>query len=363
MCAWYRKAVEKLNASGRSAVALSDATAGRTRRVTIGLDFGTSTSKCCFREAVDGKPFVFVAFDQPGRVARSMLFDTAAASDGTDLLFGPDAAGAADAIRSFKMCVRCQADADAGRSAATRCPRCHPDVPGFFSLAGMDISAEDLCTLHLSVILSEVLRVLPTAVGATRPQLRLTLNAAAPLDHLRQFGSAAPYFDRMMFYAFKLAESGAPRRRWRASAAMDALRAVRQVPLPDEPYSPTKVYPETHAAVTGFLLLPESEPGLYGLLDIGAGTTDVSFFWFQKNSAETCAWYYATGTTPRGMDDVDRALADVLRVPASQLRRAREARGPEWITNHGPKFAKVTEDIHSHFKRVYWKARDVDRRP
>lgn len=362
MCAWFKKAAEKIIGSGKSATGSSDVTSGRTRRVTIGLDFGTSTSKCCFREAIDRKPFVFVAFDRPGGAARSTLFDTAVASNGSDLLFGPDAADEADAIRSFKMCLACQADTDTGRSAATRCPRCHPDVPGLFRIAGIDISAEDLCTLHLSVMLSEVLRVLPTSVGAAIPQLRLTLNAAAPLDQLRQFGTAGPYFDRVMFYALKLAESGAPRRRWRASAAMDALRAGRQEPMPDEAHSRTKVYPETHAAMTGFLLLPDSEPGLYGLLDIGAGTTDVSFFWFQKNQAGTCAWYYATGTTPRGMDDVDRALAGVLKVPASQLRRAREARGEDWIADQGPRFADVSRDISSHFERVHWKAREVDQR-
>jgi hypothetical protein len=143
---------------------------------------------------------------------------------------------------------------------------------------------------------------------------------------------------------------------------MDALQAARQEPMPDEAHSRTKVYPETHAAMTGFLLLPEAEPGLYALLDIGAGTTDVSFFWFQKNQAGTCAWYYATGTTSRGMDDVDRALAGMLNVPPSQLRRAREARGEAWLTDHGPKFADVSCDIGAHFDRVHWQARQVDQR-
>lgn len=362
MCAWYKAAADNLIGKGKSAQGASDVPARRTRRVTIGLDFGTSTSKCCFRVASAPKRPVFVEFDRPGSVSSSTLFDTAVASNGGDLLFGPDAADEADAIRSFKMCLVCQADTDTGRSAPTRCPRCYPDVPGLFRIAGIDISAEDLCTLHLSVMLSEVLRILPASVGAALPQLRLTLNAAAPLDQLRQFGIAGPYFDRVMFYALKLAESGTPRRRWRASAAMDALRAARQEPIPDEAHSRTKVYPEAHAAMAGFLLLPESEPGLYGLLDIGAGTTDVSFFWFQKNQTETSASYYATGTTQLGMDDVDRSLAGSLNVPASQLRRAREARGEDWIADHGSKFKDVSNKISKHFSKIYCKSREVDQR-
>lgn len=361
MCAWFQKLTEGLFGNHRSKPVDSPA-AGRRRRVTIGLDFGTSTSKCCFREELDGKPFVFVAFAGPDGEGHSPLFDTAVACADRTLIFGPHAKSAAGVVRSFKMCLPCQARKDAGSLQTGQCPRCNSDVPGTFRLAGEALSAEDVCTLHLSVMLSEVLNAIPSAVGGDPSRLRMHVNAAAPLDQLKQFGSVGPYFERVVFYALRIAEAGVPKRHWPIADALAALRAARQQPLPGESESPTAVFPETHAAITGYLLLPESEKGLYGILDVGAGTSDVSFFWLQKDQNDTRAWYYATGTIPRGMDDVDRALAPELKVPADQLRAKRESMGAEWLDRKGAMFDAVSRAISKHLGAVYHDARGVDQR-
>jgi len=211
-------------------------------------------------------------------------------------------------------------------------------------------------------MLSEVLPRIPAAVGVDAARLRIHINSAAPLDQLRDFGSVGPYFERSVYYALRLAESGKPRRVWLMKDAMEALAAVRQQPKPAGADSPTALFPETHAAMTGFLLLPERERGLYGLVDVGAGTTDISFFWLQKNENDTRVWYYATGTTPKGMDDVDRALAPILNEPADRLRAKRESMGTDWVSRNSSTFSEVSNAIEKHLKSVYWTAHDLDQR-
>ena len=363
MCAWFQKHIKILFGNREEKQEAAPApTGGRRRRVTIGLDFGTSTSKCCLREASDRKPFVFVGFAGPEGKGSSPLFDTAVASQDQMLLFGPDAVTAPSVVRSFKMCLPCQARRDAGTPQTGTCPRCSSVAPGTFQLSGETISAEDLCTLHLSVMLSEVLPRVPAVLGVDASQLRIYVNAAAPLDQLKQFGSVGPYFERAVFYALRIAETGVPKRRWLISEALDSLRSARRHPLPAESESCTALFPETHAAMTGYLLLPESERGLYGLLDVGAGTTDVSFFWLQKDQNGTRACYYSTGTTPKGMDDVDRALAPILKVPADGLRAKRELMGAEWVTHNRAMFDDVSRAISTHYGSVYHAARNVDQR-
>lgn len=363
MCAWYQKFSDIFFGNKEDKPADTPApTAGRPRRVTIGLDFGTSTSKCCFREASDGKPFVFVSFRRPGDQGSSPLFDTAVSTRARALVFGPDAANATSVVRSFKMCLPCQAAMESRSAQLGPCPRCDSTAPGTFQLAGEKVSAEDLCTLHLSVILSEVLPLIPKVIGVDSSRLRISVNAAAPLQQLKEFGPVGPYFERAVFYALRIAEAGVARRCWPIADAMNALQMVRKEPLPAESLSPTALFPETHAAMTGYMLLPESEKGLHGLLDVGAGTTDVSFFWFQKDPNATKAWYYSTGTMPKGMDDVDRLLAPVLKVPPHRLRSERESKNPEWLAENGHIFKDLSWSVRKHLGEIYLEAKKVDQR-
>jgi hypothetical protein len=60
--------------------------------------------------------------------------------------------------------------------------------------------------------------------------------------------------------------------------ALQLLDAVQAVPTPDETESSVELCPESLATISSYALSPEAEQGLYGVVDIGAWTTDVSFF-------------------------------------------------------------------------------------
>lgn len=369
MCAWFKKFAdrsigkneERSETIERSAVVtrVTEPKAPR-RRVTIGLDFGTSSSKCCYLEEGPGKRFTAVVFK--GADHPCLLYRTIARHTGGVLQFGPDldAGDGGEVVRSFKMCLLCQARNEEG-GESLECSRCSSKRPGHFHFGELWMSAEDLSTLYLSVILSEVLASLHIFLGTEPGSVRVQVNAAAPLDQLKEFGSVEEYFKRSFFYALRLAESRAPRREWAVQDAMDSLKRVREEPVPEDSMSPSRVFPETHAAITAYALLPQSEKGLYAIVDIGAGTTDVSFFWLQKDEATTAAWYYAAGTESVGMDDVDRALVGVLSKTAD-LRTAREALSNKQLSKHSDLIKPVERRVYKHYARVHKAATVVDQR-
>ena len=368
MSKWYQKALDtvlgrKAQANGAHAPGTessAEETTGRPRRVTVGLDFGTSTSKCCFREDADRKPFNFVLF-RTAEGGSTPLFESALAFENGTVRFGPSAATVPAPTRSFKMCLLCQAQRDQGLPAQTQCPRCLPESPGSFQFGDLRVTAEDLCTLHLAVMLREILTLIPSALSIDPRRLRVQVNAAAPLDQMSAFGPVGEYFDRVFYYAFVLAQTGQARREWDIHEALRTLGTVRANPRPSQEMSPTRVFPETHAAITGYALLPQSKPGLYGIVDVGAGTTDVSFFWLQKNEV-TAASYYAAGSRRIGMDDVDRVVGPLLKLPPERYRTGREALSVKELDRFRNPIQPIAQELFQHYCGVFERATQVDQR-
>lgn len=335
---------------------------GPTRRVTIGLDFGTSTTKCCLHEDQEAAAFHFLAFRDPRTGGSAVLMPTTVTWCGEKLLFGAAAEQAAycETVRSFKMCLLCQSQAASQSAHSSDCPNCRPERRGWFRLASEEFSAEELCTLYVAYVLGLAKQAAPFLLRGRRDNLKLFVNSAAPLDQMEAFGAVGEYFDRMVHYAWHLA--GRVTDGIALTTARQLLREAGVEPRPAKEQSHTRVFPETHAAMTGYLLLPQSESGLYGLVDVGAGTTDVAYFWLQKDDRETKAWYYAAGSERIGMDDVDRALLDVLQSNARNVRNIRESMPPSELVMHNPLIEPVAKRINSHQANILDQARKVDRR-
>lgn len=365
MSGWWEKLRGRRSARPAE-VHESRLSSARVRRVTLGVDFGTATTKCCFREQGDRKPFFVVGHEPPTPgTSRLLMPATVAYSDGR-LFFGyqAEAVQAPTIIRSFKMCLLCQAraqSAEATRAAiADNCPNCLKGRPGHFEIAGTQPSAEDLSTLYLAAVLREATARTADVLGADDHELRLSVNSAAPLDQMGEFGEVGDYFDRILYYAWKLAVGA--QNPWGLDDALEALKQARREPKPPLELSPTRVFPETHAAMTAYLLLPQTERGLYGSVDIGAGTTDVAFFWLQKDERETKAWYYAAGSKRFGMDDVDRALSTELQGLGGNLRAAREALSSGDLRAYQRHIEPIANRIFQHHAAVLNDAMTIDQR-
>jgi len=230
--------------------------------------------------------------------------------------------------------------------------------PGFLRLGKPQLSAEQLSTLYLAVVLKTAKQRVLRSLEANSDDVRFVVNSAAPLDQMSEFGQVGEYFENTLYYAWTLADCS--RQHWPVEEALSALQRARDVPRPVVEDSPTRVFPETHAAMTAYLLLPESDQGLYGLVDIGAGTSDVAFFWLQKGDRGTTAWYYSAGSTRVGMDDVDRVLAKQLKVAARDARATRETLDIDVIRSHRSLIEPISDKIYRHMARVLYQAIKLD---
>lgn len=372
MFVWWKKLIRR-RPTDEHTPETAPATAGisahpgvRVRRVTLGLDFGTAFTKCCFHEQADEKPFYIVGHEPLiSQVSRVLLPSVVNFRDGK-LSFGyrAEETDTRGCIRSFKMCLLCQARAESNSAtnaqSTDRCPNCLAERPGFFRIGDYPLSAEDLASLYLAVVLKEAKQRIEEVLGDDTHELRVSVNSAAPLDQMSEFGEVGEHFERMLYYAWKLA--GCAQNPWQLEDALVDLKRVRKEPKPAPEMSPTRVFPETHAAMTAYLLLPQTEKGLYGSVDIGAGTTDVAFFWLQKDEQETKAWYYAAGSKRIGMDDVDQALEPILQVQHGNLRAAREALSWEDLLAYRSHVEPIARKIYRHQASVLKDAMTVDQR-
>lgn len=284
------------------------------RRINIGLDFGTSTTKVIVRiEEPTGRPLFRVV--GPSDQRDTVLYPSVIALADGHLCFGHSAVQSASDVKaaSFKMNLPAEAGS---RQHAWR---------GRFCLGDSGLSAEEASTLYVAWVLNDVLSQLRNAYAGS--DLRVTVNAAAPLDHLRQEESLHRLFHRIFFRALKMHSHSAAR--WSLVTARTALRQVHAIPIPTEEESPISVFPETHAAMTSYILVPGRARGKYATVDVGAGSTDVAFFWFHhpdgsyaEGPPEMC--YFGAATDFVGMDDVDQAVALRLGVSLSEAKERRE---------------------------------------
>jgi hypothetical protein len=117
---------------------------------------------------------------------------------------------------------------------------------------------------------------------------------------------------------------------WRLSTAVDQkldlrkglawLEALRSVQMPDAERSKVQLCSELGAGLVAFVVSPQTQPGMYGLVDIGAWTTEISFFNLAKSKTDGAAVSFYSGKTERiGVTEVDeralRALYELWSLP------------------------------------------------
>ena len=91
----------------------------------------------------------------------------------------------------------------------------------------------------------------------------------------------------------------------------DALRMLSTeksswIQLPDESEITTFIVPETYAAVISYVNSRQAEEGLYVVVDVGSGTTDVSFFRLSLGPKKVIFYEARTGLI--GVDDIARDI-------------------------------------------------------
>ncbi len=293
---------------------LSPSDYAKEKRLTVlvGLDFGTCSTKVAFRIMPDDRVWVLtwghgiIGYPECG-------LPSTVASDGGSLLFGAEAerlagSGKAVTVRSMKRCFLCSLGA-AGECSLPQKP-CTQRGPArafaFPSGSGVQwIAAAELVSLYMGHVIDTATEHIRNAIGG-RPKITFIYNAAAPVALLRD--EDVQTFDRMLLGAYVV--SGVTRERGAAASLVEQARDVwRHTKMPPPERKVTWCFGEEDAALSSLAADPGREPGMYCMLDVGAGTTSLSFF-FLPPSHDESASYFDSRTLDHGCDDLDGILAE-----------------------------------------------------
>lgn len=324
--------------------------------VNVGIDYGTSTTKVCVRAGLgdtEGVPTYGVVLGRPGLTPEEGLLCPSLVGIARDgrLYFGREAirhrfSEQSAALEHLKVCMACEAE---GVSSAL--PGCHGIGGGDSGCRGtflldldngpVELRPAEMATLYIAWVIGEVGRRLPNDLRA-HAGVRLVLNVGLPVGQVDTAGSLRKAYETVAFRAWRLSNGvtqGLPLARARAW-----LDEVAKLPVPPPNESPVRISSESEAALAAFAFSPISKAGLYSLVDIGAWTTDISFFRLERSrgssDAAPAVAFYATDTWRTAVSDIDvrtlRALYDLwdfgtptgsgtsLRAAAREVQEQRE---------------------------------------
>lgn len=279
------------------------------RFVQLGLDYGTSWSKMVFRdyEARGGeKSYVIFGSGEARRTGEFRFPSLICLADG-HLWFGSEAVFWSKERGSVvwpSMKIRMALpDHYHGRDVA---------LPEGFS-------AEDLAALMVAYLLQHARRAVDAHGDAYDCDVRMAFAMGVPMSEMDN-PELCDRFVSVARVAYTLARTdvfpdlreGITLEDAEALVA-SAREEVEQLPPPD----PRKwIRSEAEAALLWAFRSPDTEPGLYSAIDIGAGTTSASFFcitddldsglnrWVKSGMA-----FYGAACLPPGGDAIDEALA------------------------------------------------------
>ncbi|MCX5632151.1 MAG: hypothetical protein NTW93_00500 [Phycisphaerae bacterium] len=311
-----------------------------SKEITIGLDFGTSTTKCIINIEGSGKDDEYYAILFPRDKDVTLLYPTAISFADGKLYFGDLATTfkESETIYSCKMAVPCK-DSWNNYSSPFMCE----NAPGLFIFdSRYHFSASELSILYLS----NVIRVIRELVKKAFPNIKVKfyLNMACPLDQLEKdyFASCTKsdkqaankenrkrdeYIEQRYneISQYSLGLSNYSKNPWDINDAYRYINAIQKKILRSPEQSPASIIPETLAAISSFIKRPGTEQGRYMAIDVGAGTTDISVFWLEKNSVKSKPHYYSSGSLHIGVDQFDTALREILNsYEGNSLRERRE---------------------------------------
>lgn len=252
-----------------------------------------------FRHGIPGVPSYclpsMAAFDQAGRL---LLGDQVPAALGEERL--------RFALTRFKMLVAGGADE---RYLDRRNHQVFTEHVINATKMSEYCSAEAITTVFLAYAMRRVRRELQVRIG--RSDVDVSFNTCVPIDQ-RENNRVFAAFQRVVAAAEQV-ERSAPDSESARTWLDRALAALDGAPLAD---AERRVFlvPEAVAGTAAYVSSLQRESGIHALVDIGAGTTDVSIFnlVLSKREGATSLWY-AARSVPYGAGHIEARARHELR--------------------------------------------------
>lgn len=313
------------------------------RHIVVGVDFGTSSTKVIWQDLTDNHFEVFHWRTTDEGSSSFLLPSTVLLRNGS-MYFGFPASEANEGdvlLKSIKLCVLC-------RRKPTIC-RCG-NAAARQGVIGLPGSADTIpASSFACLFLAHVFREVEGRLSARFPDddLILIWNVGCPMDHL-DIGDLRSQWEKMTGAAIELRRQ-VPNPAY-ISLLAQATRLVERLAVAVPSERNYFVQPEGLAAVKAFLESPHGESKTYAIVDVGAGTTEVSFFFNGRAMLEPGQpfrpSYLADSTDAVGGVKIDLELAQAWGCCIEEAQKRKEA-GPPSIP-----VVQSVEDICIQYQRT-----------
>lgn len=322
----------------------------------VGLDFGTSATKATFRVlGRAGSKITPISFAHGLGVYPDFCLPSLAAfsADGA-LHLGADAAKILrdrrweEGLRSFKMLVA--ASRDRRYLDSTSLSRFETYVAAHLG-SETRCRPDTLAATYLAYAIRDIRKRIYKLVGTA--DVDLIVNTCVPIDQ-RENSGVMKAFERVIATAQKLDETRSPGEdpsmEWLDFATAEMPGARYQV---DDPATRMFVVPEAVASVAAYLTSLKRQWGLHALVDIGAGTTDLSIFFLTPHLGTSgTSWWYASRSVPVGMDKVETDLAEQLATTGARMHSRQRIQS---AISSGGRSSGETKQITAGFHDIWLK--------
>lgn len=249
--------------------------------INIGLDLGTSNTKLVWRYREKSYP---VCFGSDPDSITSYLYPSVVYFDGISLQTGFDA-NCDDNwrvqfnITNFKVCIACNNNPNS-KCKIEWCTLTKWNLDLFQrEIRGSEVSF--ITTYYLASVLSRARRLILTAFEeryglVNSDNIRWSINLAVPNRYMKYPNITGEY--KLALKAGWLMSRPLSRLMKKSSARLMMSCYLYSKQLASNQEMDCFVIPETVAQVTSFIRSKNTSDGLYALIDIGAGTVDVSVF-------------------------------------------------------------------------------------
>lgn len=279
--------------------------AGGKNRVTIGIDFGTSTTKVCARLELGENDVPIYRLDISDNSDKLGGLTPSLVSMHEGVLYFGDHAHKGITIPHVKVCLACEEKRFSTKEClwADACP---------ISTSESGLSASDLATLYLSWVMKESRKRLPEPLKKADS---FVFNIGIPLKQLDDSPLKA-VFDQITYFAWRLSNGVMQGLSIAQAKVWLGILKKQGTTIPPPEDRMIQLCPETSAAIVSFVNSAKALPGLYCLCDIGAWTSDISVFRLtdvaKHETGVDRLSFYASGVTRKACEEIDLRIVNCL---------------------------------------------------
>ena len=286
--------------------------ARKSLRVVLGLDFGTSCSKLAYRVLGGNRVVRFLHLGESGLDDPTFCYTSTVMPDSSgEPLFGNESGRASlrrpadSGIRRLKVLVA--GGVDKSFRDVTLLEQFHR-AQGEFSAPWRDLDAALwLCLVlvdHFTKAISQIELWEKATVSQAIVQLPI------PLPHREHAGASAVY-DRVRHTCSLAVQALGEDRTPSPRKLLEVVCEAWERSVTGPPSDAFSFVVECQAQIAGYLTSLRAQRGVHGVVDIGAGTTDVAIFDLRGTSAaEARTYWYAARSLPAGAAAVEKIAAE-----------------------------------------------------